>query len=167
MAEVDARKAGAPYSRQTKGRKDKSGGPAVIKLETLSVRAQNLIDLRIAMQQSAKAYQDATAAVAEVTGLNTATVNRYIRARCGSNFRDERDRASQMAFVFEQLGELGEYKAPKEADLLNNEPEKNPVEKRAANDEPTDADPDDDESSHPGNPAPSPAARAGGRGRGR
>jgi len=130
MPEVDASRAGAPYKRQTRGRKDKESGPAVIKLETLSVRAQNLMDLRIKSQQANKAYQEAVTAVAEASGLNASTVQRYIRARCGSSFREERDRASQMAFVFENLGELGEYKGPKEPDLLDNERVDNPVEKR-------------------------------------
>lgn len=164
MAEVDARRAGAPYSRQAKGRKDKDGGPAVIKLETFATRVQNLIDLKIAAVQAVKAYQEASTAVAEASGLNAGTVNRYVRARMGNNFREERDRASQMAFVFESLGELGEYTPPKTQEPLTNEPEQNPVQ-RAANDEPNGGDPDDDEQ-HPGNPAPSPA-RASGRSRGR
>lgn len=165
MAEVDARKATAPYNRQTKGRKDKDGGPAVIKMETFVTRVQNLIDLKIAAVQAVKAYQEASSAVAEASGLNAASVNKYVRARINNNFREERDRVSQLAFVFESLNELGEYTGPKEPDLLTNEPEQNPVQ-RAANDDPSDPD-DDDEAGHPGNIAPSPAARAGGRSRGR
>lgn len=153
MAEVDARKAGRPYKRETAGRKDKDGGPAVIKLETLATRIQDLMDLKIASTQAVKAYQDAAAAVAEASGLNTGTVNRYVRARIGNNFREERNRASQMAFVFESLGELGEYTPPKEEKPLDNTPVTNPVEARAAND------PDDDDE-HPANPARSPSSRA-------
>lgn len=165
MAEVDARKAGAPYSRQTKGRKDKDGGPAVIKMETFATRVQNLMDLKIAATQATKAYQEAASAVAEASGLNAGTVNRYVRARIGKNFREERDRASQMAFVFESLGELGEYTPPKEEKPLTNEPEQNPVQ-RAANDDNSPPAPDDDEDdAHPGNHAASPARAGRGRGR--
>lgn len=143
MAEVDSTVAGQPYKRQTKGRKEKNGGASVIKLETLHVRAQNLMDLRIAAALANKEYNDAVTAVAEASGLNAATVSRYIRARCGTNFIEERDRASQMALVFEELGELTEY-VPKnqEPDLLTNTPEPNPVEKRSRRQKPHEADPE-------------------------
>lgn len=109
MAQADSRKAKKPYKqrqRKAEGRKSRDGSESVIKLETLRTRAQNLIELRLAMGDASARYNNAVKAVAEATGLLSTTVNKYVRARAGDNFREDRMKAQQLALVFEECGEL-------------------------------------------------------------
>ena len=109
MAEIDASVAKEPYKkrqRRAEGRKERDGSESVIKLETLRVRLPNLIDMLIASRQAQKQYLDGVKAVAEATGLLSSTVSKFVRARAGDNFREDRMRAEQLALVFEEIGEL-------------------------------------------------------------
>jgi hypothetical protein len=106
MAQVDSRKAGKSYKKKTIGRKEKDGAEAVIKLETLRVRLHDLIALRIKSGQAAADYNDAVKAVAEASGLLSATVNKFVRARAGDNFLEDKAKAQQLALCFEELGPL-------------------------------------------------------------
>jgi hypothetical protein len=137
MAEIDASVAKEPYKRRQKraeGRKGRDGTESVIKLETLRVRLPNLIEMLIASRLAQKQYLDGVKAVAESTGLLSSTVSRFVRARAGDSFREERMRAEQLSLVFDEIGELdGEALAASAVvePPLSNEPEKNPIEKAA------------------------------------
>ena len=109
MAQVDARKAGKPYKRKQKeatGRKEKDGTEAVIKLDVLRDRAQDLVTLNIKMGQASAQYNEAVKAVAKASGLLSAVVSKYIRSRAGNNFLEDKAKAQQLALVFEELGPL-------------------------------------------------------------
>jgi len=123
MAQVDARKAGKPYKQkankaaekaakaaQVTGRKEKDGTTAVVKLETLRVRLPNLIDLTIKVQQARAELNEAVTATAEACGLLSATVAKFVKARAGDNFLEQKAKAQQLALCFEELGPLDDDK---------------------------------------------------------
>ena len=119
--QTNSRKAGRPYKQKQKqaadakakvpGRKEKDGTGAVIKLEILRAALPNLIDLTIRQQQARATYNEAVTAVAESAGLLAATVSKFVKARAGDNFLEDKAKAQQLALCFEELGPLDDHKA--------------------------------------------------------
>jgi hypothetical protein len=87
-----------PGSRGRAGRKDRDGQSSVIKLESLSIKVDHLLDLYKQYTDS-----DAVKSIAEQAGLNAATVRKYIKARAGDDFDSTREKVLQLALVFEEL----------------------------------------------------------------
>lgn len=85
-----------------RGRKDK-GQEAVIKLEALSVKVDDLVKLYNAQTEAATDFGEAVKLVAEKAGLNAATVRKYISARAGDNFDDTKEKIRQLALVFDEV----------------------------------------------------------------
>lgn len=85
-----------------RGRKDQ-GQEAVIKLESLQTRVEQLIKLHIAAAEASQDFNDAVKAAAEQSGLLAATVRKYVKARAGDKFDDEKTKAQQLALVFEEI----------------------------------------------------------------
>lgn len=115
MAQVDSSKAKRSYKkrqRKTEGRKGRDGSESVIQLDVLRERIQDLVGLRVALGQATRKFQEAIKATAEASGLVSATVMRFVKARAGDNFREERMKAQQMALVFDEIGELGADEKP-------------------------------------------------------
>jgi len=88
----------------SRGRKDESGTPAVIKLESLETKTDHLIKLCTKADEAATDYKEAVNKVAESAGLNAATVNKYIKARVGDKFDETNQKIQQLALVFEECG---------------------------------------------------------------
>jgi len=86
------------------GRKDGEGTPAVIKLETLTIKTDHLVKLCTKADEAATDYKEACNKVAEEAGLNAATVNKYIKARVGDKFDETNQKIQQLALVFEECG---------------------------------------------------------------
>ena len=86
------------------GRKD-SGQEAVVKLESLATKVDHLTDLYNKVTSATTNYQDAVKAVAEASGLLSATVTKYVKARAGDEdkFEDAKTKALQLALVFEEV----------------------------------------------------------------
>lgn len=141
MSQVDSKVAGKPY-KGAPGRKERDGSEAVIKLETLQTRMQDLVELRIAASDAAREYNEAVKAVAEATGLLSVTVNKIVRSKAGNSYVEDKVKAQQLALVFEECGEFDSPSGsgtpkPKAKDdepqlPLDNGPEQNPVEAAAA-----------------------------------
>ena len=87
-----------------RGRKDNSGQNAVIKLEALSVKVDELVKLHNRSSEAATDFAEAVKLVAEQAGLNAATVRKYITARAGDNFDDTKEKIRQLALVFDEVG---------------------------------------------------------------
>ena len=86
------------------GRKD-AGQEAVVKLESLSTKVDHLIALHEKVATATNDYQDAVKAVAEASGLLSATVTKYVKARAGDEdkFEEAKTKALQLALVFEEV----------------------------------------------------------------
>lgn len=143
MSAVDSKVAGKPYNNNAPGRKSRDGSEAVIKLETLQTRMNDLVALKIKSGQAAAEYTMAIKAVAEATGLLSVTVNKIVRAKAGNSFVEDKVKAQQLALVFEECGEFDEPhssdaaraapdKSADESQLpLDNSPVSNPVQAAA------------------------------------
>lgn len=88
-----------------KGRKDK-GQEAVIKLESLGTRVDDLVLLFKKQQSAALEFNDAIKKTAEQSGLLSATVSAFIKAKAGDNFEDKKSKVLQLALVFEECDKL-------------------------------------------------------------
>ena len=85
-----------------RGRKDK-GQEAVIKLETIKTRVPELVTLKKRCDDAAKDYGDAIKKAAEDSGLLAATVRKFVNAKAGDNFDEEKDKVAQLALVFDEV----------------------------------------------------------------
>lgn len=88
---------------RARGRKDSDGQAAVVKLEALSVKVDELVKLHNTMSNAATDFGEAVKAVAEKAGLNAATVRKYVAARAGDKFDDTREKIRQLALVFDEI----------------------------------------------------------------
>lgn len=75
------------------------------KLETLKTRIDHLIKLHRACEVASNDFKDAIKHTAEDAGLDAATVSKYIKARAGEKFESTRDKAIQLAIVFDEVGD--------------------------------------------------------------
>lgn len=89
-----------------RGRRDR-GQEAVIKLEELQNRVPQLIELKKKADEAKQVYTDAIKSTAEQSGLLAATVSRYVKARAGDKFEDEKTKATQLALCFEEITDAG------------------------------------------------------------
>jgi transcription termination factor NusB len=85
------------------GRKDSEGQEAVVKIETLQVGMDELLKLHTAAENAATDFKEAVKAIAEKSGLNAATVSKYVKARAGDNFDATKGKVLQLALVFEEV----------------------------------------------------------------
>jgi hypothetical protein len=85
-----------------RGRKDR-GQEAVIKLESLQTRVPELVALKQKADDASQAFNDAIKNTAESSGLLAATVRKYVKARAGDKFEDEKTKAQQLALCFEEI----------------------------------------------------------------
>lgn len=86
-----------------RGRRDNDGQNAVIKLESLTVRVDELVKLHNAAATASADLADAIKDTAEKAGLNAATVRKFIAAKAGEKFDETREKIRQLALVFEEI----------------------------------------------------------------
>jgi len=91
--------------RRTTGRKDTDKQEAVIELEIIRNRVEELVGLYRSSQEARGAFGDAIKAAAESSGLLAATVRKFVVARAGDDFGEAARKAAQLALVFEEVGE--------------------------------------------------------------
>jgi hypothetical protein len=84
-----------------RGRKDNSGQAAVINLEKLVVKSDELVKLYNKASDAATDFSEAIKAVAEKAGLNASTVRKYITAKAGDKYDDTKEKIKQLALVFD------------------------------------------------------------------
>lgn len=86
-----------------KGRTDSDGQDAVIKIESLQTKVDQLVKLHNDAADAANDYNEAVKKVAEDSGLLAATVNKFVKAKAGDRFEDQKKKALQLALVFEEV----------------------------------------------------------------
>jgi hypothetical protein len=87
-----------------KGRKDRAGQEAVIKLAPVRERVDELVVLYQTYKQSGEDLNEGIKALAEASGLMAAVIRKFIVARAGENFTEKKREADQLSLVFEEVG---------------------------------------------------------------
>jgi hypothetical protein len=86
-----------------RGRKDKSGQEAVFSKSALQTRMPDLIMAYKHHKAVQQDFNEAVKAAAEKGGVLASVVRKYVAARAGENFTEERDKIEQLSLVFEEL----------------------------------------------------------------
>lgn len=87
------------------GRKDGSGTEAVINLEPLRKKIDNLIALHDKASIAKGTYNDSVKKVAEQSGLMASVVKRLIAAKASDTVQDKQREAEQLSIVFDDQNE--------------------------------------------------------------
>lgn len=93
---------GARGLQNARGRKDQ-GQEAVIKLESVNTRIDDLVELYKKAEEAAQVFKDAIKKTAEESGLLAASVSTFIKARASDEeaFEQKKTKVMQMALIFE------------------------------------------------------------------
>lgn len=89
--------------RKAKGRKDEDKQEAVINLESLVTKIDELIKLHRAQEEAKTDFADAVKAVAEKAGLHAKNVRSFIIAKAGDKFEDKKAQVGQLSLIFEEV----------------------------------------------------------------
>lgn len=92
-------------TNDVRGRKDGEGQPAVINLEVLTTRVPDLCHLKSIADAASDAYGEAVKKTAEQSGLLAAVVRRFVNARYGEKYEQEKTKAEQLVLCFAEIGE--------------------------------------------------------------
>ena len=87
-----------------KGRKE-GGQEEVVRLESLAKRVDQLITLKRRCEAATTEFSDAVKVAAEESGLQAKTVRSFIAARAGERFEERKRDVTQLALVFDEIGE--------------------------------------------------------------
>lgn len=87
------------------GRKDKDKQEAVIRCDVVRENIADLILLYNRAGAAATDYGDKVKAIAEMSGLLASTIRRFVTARAGNDFAEDKRKVQQMALVFDEVGE--------------------------------------------------------------
>lgn len=92
--------------RKPRGRKDVSDKQeAVIELEVVRERIEDLIGLYHAAEAAGTDLSEAVKASAEEAGIQASVLRKFIAARAGEKFADKKRDAGQLSLLFEEVGE--------------------------------------------------------------
>jgi hypothetical protein len=97
--------AGEGKTRGPRGRKDKEGQESVIKTTVLKGQIEDLVSLHHKAANAMRVYGEAIKGAAEKSGLLATTVRKFIAARAGENFEEQKTKYTQLALVFDEIGE--------------------------------------------------------------
>jgi hypothetical protein len=87
-----------------RGRKDKSGQEAVFSKTALVSRMPELIQAYKHAKAVNEDLNDAIKVAAEKGGVLASVVRKYVAARAGENFTEEKEKVEQLSLVFEECG---------------------------------------------------------------
>lgn len=87
-----------------RGRKDADKQEAVIVVPELEKRIQELEDLHKKKTAAKDRYNDAVKAAAEKCGMLASVVNKFVNARVGESFEDEKRKNEQLQLCFDEIG---------------------------------------------------------------
>ena len=88
---------------KVRGRKDNTGQEAAIKMVPFKEGIEALVASYTAYQEVKEQFSDGCKAIAEKTGLHTATVRRVVVAKASDNFAEASAKAQQMSLAFEEM----------------------------------------------------------------
>ena len=89
---------------KAKGRKDETGQEGVIKLKPVEDSIEDLMELKTKADLADVAFNDAVKAVAEKSQLLASVVRKFVNARMGEKFQDEKRKCEQLMLCFDEIG---------------------------------------------------------------
>lgn len=89
---------------RARGRKDKEKQEAVIRVDVVRERIEELVGLHRAAKDAAQALNDAITATVEKAGLHAANVRKFVAARASGEFTDKAENVAQLALIFDWVG---------------------------------------------------------------
>lgn len=90
--------------RRVRGRRDQTTKQeAVIKLDKVKDRVQELVHQYVAASDAAEQFASSIKATAEASGLLASVVRKFIVAKAGEKFEEKKNEAMQLSIVFEQV----------------------------------------------------------------
>lgn len=89
---------------RAKGRKDSEGQEAVIKSGKAKDEIERLVKLKGEAEDAAEKYNDAIKYVAEQAGLLAGVLRKFVNARAGDKYDDEKRKAEQLVLCFDEIG---------------------------------------------------------------
>lgn len=92
---------------KARGRKDSEGQEAVIKSGKAKDEIDRLVNLKGEAKDAAERYNDAIKYVAEQAGLLASVLRKFVGARVGEKYEDEKRKAEQLQLCFDEIGEGG------------------------------------------------------------
>lgn len=95
---------GTTGRNRPKGRKDADKQEAVIKTGPIKEKIDDLVALYIKMGRAADTFNDAVKATAEKSGLLASVVRKFVVARAGEKFEEEKRKCEQLQLVFDEVG---------------------------------------------------------------
>jgi len=87
------------------GRKDGTGQDAVVTMDPVKERVEELIELYVKSGDAAAKFNEAIKTTAEKSGLLASTVRKFVVARAGEKFDEVKREVEQLALVFDEVGE--------------------------------------------------------------
>lgn len=87
-------------ARRTRGRKDQ-GIEAVPNSKPVMDAINDLVHLHRKKEDASDTYNSAVKKVAERAGLLSAVVNKFVTAKAGDKFEDEKKKVEQLSLIFD------------------------------------------------------------------
>lgn len=104
---MDAAAATEQVIKRARGRRDSQGQEGVIKLKPAEDSIQELVDLYVKAGEASDKLNDAIKAVAEKSELLASVVRKFVTARAGEKFEEEKRKCEQLGLLFDEIGLLG------------------------------------------------------------
>jgi hypothetical protein len=102
---MDAATATDKAISKARGRKNSEGQEAIIYTTKAKNEIERLIKLKTKSEEAAEDFNNAVKHVAEQAGIQAGVLRKFVNARAGEKYEDEKRRCEQLALLFEEVGE--------------------------------------------------------------
>ena len=90
--------------KKPRGRKNADKQEAIITMKPVKDAIDDLVDLHTKAAEASDKLNDAIKGVAEKAGLLASVVRKFVQARAGKKFDEEKTKCEQLSLVFEEVG---------------------------------------------------------------
>jgi len=94
---------GEVIAKQARGRIDSDGQEAIIKLDPVRAKIDELQHLYFESREAAEAFSDAIKAVAEEAGLNAKALRTFVKASVDDKLEEKQRECEQLTLLFEEV----------------------------------------------------------------
>lgn len=91
--------------KKPRGRKDAAKQEAIITMQPIKDAIDDLVGLHEKAGAAADKFNDAVKATAEKAGLLASVVRKFVQARAGEKFEEEKTKCEQLSLVFTEVGQ--------------------------------------------------------------
>ena len=90
--------------KKPRGRKNADKQEAIITMQPIKDAIDDLVGLHEKAAAASEKFNDAVKATAEKSGLLASVVRKFVQARAGEKFDEEKTKCEQLSLVFEEIG---------------------------------------------------------------